>query len=249
MEQDPTNIVGRRTAAFIIDLLIIWGVAAILFFALAEKNPLFVESNHLQVKSGDTLYVVQGGSVWIFWGVLAFVLIDIAVILEGLTGVTPGKALLGVRVVDEQGGRPGMGRAFLRLILWVVDGFFCYLVAFVTALTSKRHQRVGDMAAKTFVVRNADAGRPIPAAPGSVVAPVTPGPAPVTPAPATGGERDAFGRPVAAQPQAPVSASPAPAPAPTPAAGLPRADWYPDPTGQARLRYWDGRSWTDNTAP
>lgn len=27
-----------------------------------------------------------------------------------------------------------------------------------------------------------------------------------------------------------------------------RADWYPDPTGQARLRYWDGAQWTDHTA-
>lgn len=26
------------------------------------------------------------------------------------------------------------------------------------------------------------------------------------------------------------------------------ADWYPDPTGKARLRYWNGREWTDHTA-
>ena len=26
------------------------------------------------------------------------------------------------------------------------------------------------------------------------------------------------------------------------------ADWYPDPTGQARLRYWDGATWTDSTS-
>jgi hypothetical protein len=27
------------------------------------------------------------------------------------------------------------------------------------------------------------------------------------------------------------------------------ADWYPDPKGEARLRYWDGAVWTDRTAP
>ncbi|MEA2443808.1 MAG: hypothetical protein QOJ12_1100 [Thermoleophilales bacterium] len=32
------------------------------------------------------------------------------------------------------------------------------------------------------------------------------------------------------------------------AAGGPKADWYPDPQGQARLRYWDGSQWTDQTA-
>ena len=33
-----------------------------------------------------------------------------------------------------------------------------------------------------------------------------------------------------------------------PAAGQPAADWYPDPKGEARLRYWDGAQWTDQTA-
>lgn len=37
----------------------------------------------------------------------------------------------------------------------------------------------------------------------------------------------------------------APASPPPP---LPPADWYPDPQGRARLRYWDGRAWTEHTA-
>jgi hypothetical protein len=32
------------------------------------------------------------------------------------------------------------------------------------------------------------------------------------------------------------------------APATPPADWYPDPTGQARLRYWDGEQWTQNVA-
>lgn len=39
-------------------------------------------------------------------------------------------------------------------------------------------------------------------------------------------------------PQSPVAAQ---------RSGTP-ADWYPDPKGEARLRYWDGESWTDHTA-
>ncbi|MGH2691262.1 MAG: membrane protein insertion efficiency factor YidD [Actinomycetota bacterium] len=31
------------------------------------------------------------------------------------------------------------------------------------------------------------------------------------------------------------------------AADIP-ADWYPDPAGEARLRYWDGSAWTEHTA-
>jgi hypothetical protein len=64
---------------------------------------------------------------------------------------------------------------------------------------------------------------------------------------------------------APVGSSAAPpAAAPTPAATAPpaggaatgadapppggKADWYPDPRGQKRLRYFDGTSWTDHVA-
>ncbi len=43
-----------------------------------------------------------------------------------------------------------------------------------------------------------------------------------------------------------VPPPPPPAPVPT---NLPPADWYADPKGEARLRYWDGAVWTDHTAP
>ena len=53
---------------------------------------------------------------------------------------------------------------------------------------------------------------------------------------------------------APGEVSPATAAA-TPQAGtttqastLPPAAWYPDPWGQARLRWWDGRTWTGHTS-
>jgi uncharacterized protein DUF2510 len=41
---------------------------------------------------------------------------------------------------------------------------------------------------------------------------------------------------------------PEPEPAPAAQSDSPAADWYPDPKGEARLRYWDGTAWTDNTA-
>ena len=38
-------------------------------------------------------------------------------------------------------------------MLRIVDGFFPYLVAFVAVLASQENQRIGDMAARTLVVR------------------------------------------------------------------------------------------------
>jgi pSer/pThr/pTyr-binding forkhead associated (FHA) protein len=49
--------------------------------------------------------------------------------------------------------------------------------------------------------------------------------------------------------QTPPQQAPQAAPAqPEPATPLPPANWYPDPLGQARLRYWDGRQWTEHIA-
>lgn len=48
------------------------------------------------------------------------------------------------------------------------------------------------------------------------------------------------------EPPAPPPPPPPPPPAPPPPA-MP-ADWYPDPQGKARLRYFDGTNWTDHTA-
>ena len=48
---------------------------------------------------------------------------------------------------------------------------------------------------------------------------------------------------VATPPSAPPAASSAEA-----QSGGPPAGWYPDPQGQARLRYWDGGRWTSQTS-
>jgi hypothetical protein len=70
----------------------------------------------------------------------------------------------------------------------------------------------------------------------------------IGPGPGGGG---GYGQPQA--PAAPAPAAPAPAAA-DPAAAAPAAgggqpaDWYPDPRGEKRLRYWDGSQWTDHTA-
>ncbi|MDQ3935837.1 MAG: DUF2510 domain-containing protein, partial [Actinomycetota bacterium] len=59
------------------------------------------------------------------------------------------------------------------------------------------------------------------------------------------------GSPVGGPQAAPVQPAPvqpaAPMP-PPPMVQLPPADWYPDPHGQARLRYWDGQQWTVHIA-
>lgn len=79
----------------------------------------------------------------------------------------------------------------------------------------------------------------------------------------TGSRRRRFDRDAAATAAgAPAAAGPSPGPAgatgaasatpeaatTTQSAALPAAAWYPDPWGQARLRWWDGEAWTGHTS-
>ena len=67
----------------------------------------------------------------------------------------PGRPLVtGIRVVNaETGGRPGLLSAVARTALRLIDGLLGYLVALIVVVNSDRRRWLGDMAAKTLVVR------------------------------------------------------------------------------------------------
>jgi uncharacterized RDD family membrane protein YckC len=76
-------------------------------------------------------------------------------LFEGLfNGQTPGKRVLGIRVVAAEGIPISGTQAFLRNLLWAFDGFwpFAYLPAIISMLLTKRFQRLGDLAAGTMVI-------------------------------------------------------------------------------------------------
>lgn len=78
-------------------------------------------------------------------------------LFESLTGgQTPGKMLTGIRVVNVDGSSPGILSYFLRWILMPVDLFPSGIGLGMLFITfSSHHQRLGDMAAGTIVVKNA----------------------------------------------------------------------------------------------
>lgn len=87
-----------------------------------------------------------------FWALLA-VGLGYYVICEALTGMTVGKRMVGIRVVDENGEHLTLAAAVIRNALRLVDGFLFYLVGAIFALASPLGQRLGDRAAGTVVVR------------------------------------------------------------------------------------------------
>ena len=68
-------------------------------------------------------------------------------------GQTPGKRLIGLRVLSVTGRPARFHEAILRNLLRVIDQIpGVYAIGIVTMLVSSRHQRLGDLAAGTVVV-------------------------------------------------------------------------------------------------
>ncbi|EFM10456.1 RDD domain containing protein [Paenibacillus curdlanolyticus YK9] len=80
-------------------------------------------------------------------------------LLETFFGTTVGKWALRVRVVNASGELPGIGKAAIRNLMRILE--FCPLmfygiIAGIIVLIQQKKQRLGDMAAKTFVLKARD---------------------------------------------------------------------------------------------
>jgi len=181
---DPTDVVGGRVAAYLIDGLIlglvVGGLAAYFFFSVLVGSPRGTvtcrTSSSSSVESptpatdpngprfcfedGDRVRYVpvddEGSLVAKIWATQAAAYLVYYVLFQGLTGATVGKLLLGLRVVRADGTNAGPLRCFARTLLLPVDGFCCGLVGFLIARSSRGHRRIGDMVGGTLVIRKSD---------------------------------------------------------------------------------------------
>jgi uncharacterized RDD family membrane protein YckC len=72
---------------------------------------------------------------------------------QGKTGQSWGKKALGIRLVSEQSGQPiGVGMAFGRDIVHILDGLPCY-IGYLWPLWDQKKQTFADKILKTIVVR------------------------------------------------------------------------------------------------
>lgn len=71
-------------------------------------------------------------------------------------GQSPGKRLLRIRVVKADGSTPTLGGYLLRWLLLPVDFFMGGCVGLCSILLTNNHQRLGDLAAGTMVIREKD---------------------------------------------------------------------------------------------
>src|SRR5512132_1606001 len=135
MPAEAIHVTGRRVVATIIDGLIFGTVYWLLALAFGDIRT-----------EGEAANWVSNLPAWASVAYGLFV-VGYYILLEGYLGQTIGKMATGIKVVIEAtGATPGIAAAAVRTVLRLVDGLFCYAVAFFTVLASGKRRRLGDMA-------------------------------------------------------------------------------------------------------
>jgi uncharacterized RDD family membrane protein YckC len=138
LSRPEANVLVQRIVAVIIDSIII---------AIVSLVPAIV------IGLG---YLLSGvGSIYTpFFGVFLLIGILYFTYFEGMSGQTPGKRAMGIKVVSATASPMTMTKALVRNILRIIDVLpYFYILGFILILVSQRKQRLGDMLAETQVIR------------------------------------------------------------------------------------------------
>ncbi len=144
--RDEADVLGRRIAAALIDLLVVGVLLVIVGVAYHQGY----------ARHGEIGVSLHGASVWV-WVLLA---LSYYAVCETFGGRTIGKQLLGVRVVALRGERLSAGAVAIRTLLRIIDFLpLFYLLGLALIMgTGSRRQRLGDLAARTTVAAVPAAG-------------------------------------------------------------------------------------------
>lgn len=135
IQQVPASV-GERILAQVIDwvVILIYFISSI--FILIKLSPSYTSLGIF------SLFIVYMPTI--FYSLLCEVFNN---------GQSIGKKLLGLRVVKADGSTPTLGAYFMRWILFSVDVTLTGGLGVVLILLTKKHQRLGDLAAGTMVIK------------------------------------------------------------------------------------------------
>ena len=137
-----------RVWARVIDLIVHYAITFCsgIFFGLLvgiaaglQHRPASLAHRH---PSGVALFIM---------GLLGSIVFE--AICEGVHGSTPGKRLLGMTAVQEDGSPCRLGPAFIRSFAYLIDGLFFGLIGYFNMQKTPQQQRHGDEWAHTIVCR------------------------------------------------------------------------------------------------
>jgi uncharacterized RDD family membrane protein YckC len=139
------GIVARGLAA-IIDFLLLNAVNLVISLALDIGLSRLLNVAGID---DDFSYKIVGGVIYFFWIASMFMYFTFATYRYGRT---IGKKILGIMVVGEDGGIPGIEQCFKREVLGKILSSLTVGIGFLWAVFDKNHQALHDKLAKTFVV-------------------------------------------------------------------------------------------------
>ncbi len=137
-----------------IDLVIQIAILAAIFFGLlllAAQNPL-----GRTVRTTASTKYAESFAIAFIVAIVFLVFFGYFILFEGFwNGRTPGKKLMGLRVVRDGGYPIDFTSAAVRNLIRVGEAAFgFYAISAVASIVSTENKRLGDMAAGTIVVRD-----------------------------------------------------------------------------------------------
>jgi len=139
------NVTGRRIVAALLDLIPL----IVLFFVMAAAVG---HSSTTVDEGGTTTHIVRLDSGQ--FGLYCLLALGYFVGFEALADRTPGKFLMGLKVVKLDGGYYGLVAILVRNLLRIIDGLPAfYILGLVVVAVTQKNQRLGDLATGTLVVR------------------------------------------------------------------------------------------------
>jgi len=150
----PLAGVGSRFIALLVDYLI-WGAGALVLTFLAA---LILPATHVfsRISAQWAIALVIFVVFLVNWGYFT--------LFEALwNGRTPGKRVARIRVIQRSGRAIGLFESMARNLLRYVDQFPfpLHAVGVIAMFATRQHQRLGDLAAGTLVVRDREEEAPL----------------------------------------------------------------------------------------
>jgi uncharacterized RDD family membrane protein YckC len=149
----PLAGIGSRFIALLVDYLIWFAGLLIVVLASSFILPAIHAFNRISEQWAEALVI------FIFfllnWGYFT--------LFEAFwNGRTPGKRVARIRVIQRSGRAIGLFESMARNLIRYVDQLpFFYAVGVISMFVTKQHQRLGDLAAGTLVVRDREIETPL----------------------------------------------------------------------------------------
>jgi uncharacterized RDD family membrane protein YckC len=143
----------RRILATVVDMVLFVALSTPLMLPVASSVAWTTDPQHIDKLAGELtdpswlshVYAILGLWIALWWCYF--------VVGWGLIGATPGKRLLGLKVVDHKGRHPiGASRAVLRIVAYMVSSLtLCW--GHLLVIFRSDHRALHDILAGTRVVR------------------------------------------------------------------------------------------------